>query len=203
MKFVRHSFLAVLAVSMFGCGPQITEQHRKLNDLNFDAGAQIATHSDPVVAQVGRDVKANSEVLSSTLLGWPVDRVKYDAVLSAKVREEALKEYENNQPWYKKFFGYFVSGLGVLGTLGMLAARFFPATAPIVAIAEPIIATLMSIKQKADAHPSDSLHIDDIQREISGLASDPKAGPIVTSLLKKLHVEQLIHSPEAADPAVS
>lgn len=199
MKIVRCLFLAALA----GCGPEITERHRTLNDLNYDAGKQIATSNDPVAAQAGKDVSANSEVLANTVLGWPQNRVKYDAALAAKVRAEALKEFEDNQPWYKKFFGYLATGLTIAGTLGVFAARFFPATAPIVAIAEPIITTLMNIKQKADAHPSDSLHIDDIQKEISALAADPKAGPLVSSLLKKLHLEQAIHAPEASDPAVA
>lgn len=199
MGSLTAGLLAVLVCLGMGCGVYPTENHRTINDLSYDAGKQLSTSSDPNVAQTGKDVAANSQVLADTLLGWPINRVKYDAALAAKVRADTIKEFEDNQPWYKKLAGVIMPVLSVLLVGGTMAARFFPATAPIVAVASPIVSALMAIKQKADAHPQDSIHIDDIQAEISQLANDPKAGPLVTSLLKKIHMDQVIHAPEAPD----
>lgn len=207
-KQVKWALLWALLVFFVGggCAPYPSETHKKLNDLNYDAGKQLSTYPDPVVAQTGADVRDNSDVLARTFIGWPVDRQKYDAALSKKVREDALKEFEAAQPWYKKAAGYLISGLTVLAIGGTLAARFFPATAPIMAIATPILSAITEMKQKADANPSDSIHINDMQPIISKLTLLPKIGPKIGEVLKDLHLDQAIHSPEAADlpvPAVA
>lgn len=184
---------------MGGCASYPTENHKTLNDLNYDAGRQLSTHPDPAVARTGADVRDNSDVLARTFLGWPENRAKYDAILSAKVRAETLKEAEENQPWYKKFFGWVCTGGAALLLSAIALARYFPATAAIANIIEPVAKSIFTIKQKAEAHPDDVLSLDDITAEISTLAKDPKAGPVVAKLLEKLHVQALVHAPEAPD----
>lgn len=199
---IRWFFSAVLVALMIsgGCASYPTENHKTLNDINYDAGKQIAAKSDdPFIKQAGQDVSANSEVLANTFLGWPISRAKYDAILSAKVRADALKEFQDNQPWYKKIAGVAIPVLSALLVAGTFAARFFPATAPVMAIATPIISALTEIKQKADANPNDSIHIDQLQPIISKLTLLPKIGPKIADVLKDLHLEQAVHSPEAPD----
>lgn len=182
-----------------GCGTSPTENHKILNDLNYDAGRKLAANADPAVAQTGADVRDNSDVLAKTLIGWPMERVLYDAALAARVRAATLKEAEENLPWYKKYAGYLLTGTTILLTAAGFAARYFPATAPIMAIATPIIQALSNLKQKADAEPDDKVHIDEIQATITPLTQLPKVGGKISALLKDLHLEQAVHSPEAPD----
>lgn len=186
-----------------GCGVEPTESDRQLNYMNQDAGNQLSKHSDPVVAQTGSDVRDNSKILTQTIFGPPKMVIPYTPELAAKLRDQAIKDWEANQPWYKKFAGTLLTGLTILLGVGTLAARFFPATAPIMAIATPILGALTQIKQAADAHPSDSIHIDQITPIISKLTTIPKIGPLIADKLKDLHLDQIIHAPEAPDVPTS
>lgn len=199
-------FALTLLFLLGGCFGYVkpTENQRQLNAQNEDAGKQIAEKAvQPEIKQAGQDVAANSKVLKDTLIGEPEVKKAYSPEASAQIRTITIKEYdESKAPWYKRWAGTLLTGLGTLLTVGAFAARFFPATAPIMAVAQPIVGALMAIKQKADAHETDSLPLDDIQSEISKLANDPKVGLLVSSLLAKLHLSQAIHAPEAPDPSV-
>lgn len=202
-EWVVGMMMVVLVLGvMGGCATTPTETDRQINSQNIQAGDQLSKHDDPVVAQTGTDVRENSRVLEKTVFGGPPKTIiPYTPELAAKLREQAMKEFEANQPWYKKFGGWILGvGLPALLMIGGIAGRFFPATAPVMAIATPVLGALTQIKQAADAQADDKLSIDQITPIISSLTKIPRIGPLIAAKLKDLHLDQIIHAPEAPDP---
>lgn len=211
-SWVSRTFMVLLIFvlpSLSSCVPagyvKPTETHRQLNDQNEQIGQLVATQSDnPTLAQAGLDAKDNSIALRKTLIGDPQTKTTaYSPDVSAKLRQQAVDEFKASMPWYQKWAGYLVSGLGTLAVIAGFAARFFPATAPIANIVAPIATALVSMKQDADAHPQDVLSLDSITSKITALTKLPTVGPILQKLLEKAHVSALVHSPEASDPPPS
>jgi hypothetical protein len=206
------TFLVLTLLPFFGCVPagyvKPTENQKQLNAQNEDAGKMIAAKAvDPDTVQAGKDVTDNSVVLRKTLIGAPETPPKpYSPQTSAEIRTITVKEYdESKAPWYKRWAGTLISGLGVLLVAATGLARYFPATAAIANIIHPIAVGLVGMKQDADANTSqaapDTLHIDQIQQKITGWTKLPFIGPILEKALAKAHLEALVHSPEGPDPA--
>lgn len=183
-----------------GCGPNVLETHKQLNAMNRDAGQQLAKQPDPFVAQAGTDIASSSDALAKQLLGEPAQPVYYTKETMAALLVKNKQEWEANQPWYKKFAGTLLSIGGVLLTAVGFAARFYPPASAVVAIASPILESVAHLKQAADAQPDDKLHLDELQVFITSLTKIPKLGPYIAEKLKDLHLEQILHSPEAPDP---
>jgi hypothetical protein len=194
--------LLVLVLLGGGCGVYPTENQKQLNSQNIDAGKQIQAKAiDPEIKQAGLDVQKNSETLETTLIGKPEKpALPYTPQNSAQIRTVVVKEYDEAQaPWYKRWAGTLLTILGVAGMAGIGVARFFPAASAVISVATPILRAVAGMKQQADAQPDDKLHVDEMQTTITGLTQLPKIGPLIADKLKDLHLEQMIHSPEAPD----
>ena len=200
---MRGLILAIMLIG--GCFGYVkpTEKQKELNAQNEDAGKQIVEKSiQPEVKEIGADVQANSKVLRDTLIGDPKTKQPYSHQASVEIRTVVVKEYdESKAPWYKRWAGTLISGIGTLALLAVGVARYHPATAAIANLIHPIAQSLVGMKQDSDIQPNDSIHIDKIQEKLTALTKLPVIGNILEGALKKAHLEALVHSPEGADPA--
>ena len=214
-RMVRHPlksigsaiFMLLLVASLSGCELmgyyKPTEPQKQLNAQNKDAGRQIVERAvQPEIKEIGADVQANSKVLEDTLIGEPAVKKPYTHQASTEIRTVVVKEYdESKAPWYKRWAGTLISGIGTLALLAIGVARYHPATAAIANIIHPIAQSLVGMKQDSDIQPNDSIHIDKIQEKLTALTKLPVIGNVLEGALKKAHLEALVHSPEGADPA--
>lgn len=214
-RMVRHPlkligsaiFMLLFVASLSGCELmgyyKPTEPQKQLNAQNKDAGRQIVERAvQPEIKEIGADVQANSKVLEDTLIGEPAVKKPYTHQASAEIRTVVVKEYdESKAPWYKRWAGTLISGIGTLALLAIGVARYHPATAAIANIIHPIAQSLVGMKQDSDIQPNDSIHIDKIQEKLTALTKLPVIGSVLEGALKKAHLEALVHSPEGADPA--
>lgn len=83
-----------------------------------------------------------------------------------------------------------------------IAGKFFPVVGTFISSAsgealEEVAGAVVDMKQKADSHPNDTIHLSDIQDTIAGL----RENPTIDALLKKAHVDVLVDSSLAATTA--
>jgi hypothetical protein len=94
-----------------------------------------------------------------------------------------------------------IAGYAAMALLAGLkvAGSFFPGVGTFVSSAagqalKTVAGAVVDMKQRADSHPQDTIHLSDIQETISDL----RQNPTIDGLLKKAHVDTLVESGIAA-----
>jgi len=204
-SWVGRMFAFILIAILFGCVPKgyvkPTENQKEMHQQTIGA-AQVAAEksTDPDGKQAALDAKLTAETTQKTLVGEPEVKKPYSHPEVVRIVEIVKKEYdESKAPWYKRWAGTLLGGLGTLATLLGVVGYFYPPAGVVAGVLKPVAAMLTSTKQTADAHPDDVIHIDTLQTKITALTKLPGIGPVLNDLLAKAHVDMAVHSPEASD----
>lgn len=198
------TLLILFLPALSGCGyVKPTENQRQANQQVIGAGAMIEAKAiDPEIKTAGSDVKNTAQALQDVLIGKPETVKPYSHEESVRVVTIVKKEYdESKAPWYKRWAGTLLAGLGGLSTLLGVVGYFYPPAGVAARILKPVAAMLTDVKVTADAETNDSIHIDTFQQKLTALTKIPGVGPLLNDLLAKAHLTAAVHAPEGPDPA--
>lgn len=173
---------------------------------SVDALAKIAAARAALQLQqqAAADIKANSD---QELKNWGGPKVSkpYTPANSGQSRQQSDQEHSN--PWYVQLGKALLVAVTTAGSI-FLAAQGLPGVSNL--FAKPALKALgvgfqavANIQQKADANPNDTIHLSDVEAEISALAQNPSVTPYLNGLLKTLHLNSLLpQTPPPAAPPV-
>lgn len=211
MRRVMFLFCVAFLVCLSACTMEntVTNGDRELSNQNSQAAVELskvaamiatgdAASAVVVIVGIASDIKANADQ-QITNWGGPAklkDPQPYTPANSAKARDDSKNEH--SKPWYVVLFGNVYTA--VLTAAGFTVAAIkiasnIPAVGqffggPLGSALADIAGRFVGLKQKADANPTDTLHLSDIHSEIVDMSTDPVLKPI----LEKAHLTALTNA---------
>ncbi|HEV3028488.1 MAG TPA: hypothetical protein VG457_13000 [Planctomycetota bacterium] len=143
--------------------------------------------------QAAADIKANSD---QELKNWgnPKTSQPYSPANSGSSRGTSDQQHTN--PWYVQLGNTVLTILGTAATI-YFGANGIPALGalfnkPAMKALGTVFTSVSNIKQKTDANPTDTIHLSDIEAELSTLAQAPEMQPYLNGFTKALHLGSLL-----------